>query len=139
MTILHEGWLYKVSSMEAIVSPRRVYAILSTRSLFLYREVRSTPSEGCMTPVRLSTSSSGCVDVWQEQDQEPIAYLRVEGVFCRQLSQQQNPKRFVVRLASDARDSTDGRMVKLSEGPDGMIHKATYPIPSYPIPSCPTP
>ncbi|KAL3932774.1 MAG: hypothetical protein SGPRY_000563 [Prymnesium sp.] len=110
MTILHEGWLYKVSSMEAIVSPRRVYAILSTRSLFLYREVRSTPSEGCMTPVRLSTSSSGCVDVWQEQDQEPIAYLRVEGVFCRQLSQQQNPKRFVVRLASDARDSTDGRM-----------------------------
>ena len=37
MSVLHRGWLGKVSSKEVLHAPRRLFAVLSTRALFLYR------------------------------------------------------------------------------------------------------
>ena len=56
MTVLREGWLWKVSSKEVLRAPRRLYAALSTRALFLYRE---------------------------DADRDPVAYLKLDEVCCR--------------------------------------------------------
>jgi len=94
MRVLREGWLLKVSSKEALYSPRRVYGVLSMRVLFLYRDF---------------------------DDQDPVAYLRLEGLCCKHFAQ--SPKRFELRLAGPEGGGVEGRMVKLSESPDGTFFK----------------
>ena len=56
MRVVHEGWLYKFSTKKVGGQHRRLYAVLSTRAVYFFRE---------------------------KQDVDPAAYIRLEGLGVR--------------------------------------------------------
>jgi hypothetical protein len=96
MSVVHEGWLSKASSKLVGGSARRLYAVLSTRALFFYRDA---------------------------DDTDPAAYLRLEGLAARAALLKGASRAFELYATTPpgeaAKDSVDGRMVKLSHSSDG--------------------
>ena len=82
MQCVRAGWLNKASRSKTRLAPnhRRLYGVLSTRSLYVFNG---------------------------ERDEDPLAFIRLEGMCCR-------PRGY------DGKEDKAVRMVKLVETADGM-------------------
>ena len=98
MTVVREGWLSKASSRKVGGADRPFFAVLSTRALYFYRSDRAV---------------------------EPAAYLRLEGLGVRGAMGKGAWRFELYAIGADgskidpnskeAKESSDGRMVKLAE------------------------
>lgn len=103
-TPVREGWLFKASSKKVGGTARRLFAVLSTRALYFFREPADT---------------------------EPTAYIRMEGLAVRFLSSHK-PVRSCFELfpASSisepgrVADGVEGRMIKFVDTADGGKQKS---------------